>query len=790
MTQSMQIRTAAVLGGGVMGSQIAAHLANAGIQTYLFDLPAKEGNPNAIAQTGIANLAKLKPAPLASADRAQYIKPANYQDNLEALKHCDLVIEAIAERLDWKRDLFNKIAPHLGDHTVLVTNTSGLSVNELANALPEKIRPRFFGCHFFNPPRYMHLVELIATKHSRAELLNEMETFLVTTLGKGVVRAKDTPNFIANRVGIFSMLATMYHAVQYNIPFEIVDELTGPIIGRPKSATFRTADVVGLDTMVHAIKTLTDNLPNDPWHKYYESPAWLLELVKLGALGQKTGAGIYKKVGKDIQVLDLKLKNYRPATEKADASVIEILKIKNPKEKIAKLRQSNHDQAKFLWACFRDLFHYSAFHLMEIADNVREIDLAIRWGFGWQVGPFELWQMADWKEVATAINEEIRQGKTMAEVNFPSWVMDLATPVYQPNGAYSPVTQNYQPRSNLPVYKRQLFPETVLAEKCDEGETIFENPSLRYWHQHDGIGIVSFKTKMNTIDDGVLNGLQEALKHAQTHYKGLVLWQREGADFSAGANLLMLAQTVQAKGPQAADAIVNLFQQTAIALRYATVPVVAAVKGRVFGGGCEFMMHCDRTVAALETYVGLVEMGVGLLPAGGGTKEFALRASQQNSNPDDRLNQVLKSYQVIAMAEVSGSAEEAKQKGFLRPSDIVIFNADEILFVAKQQALALFESGYRPPVSPIFPVVGKPGIANILMQLVNLREGGFISAYDFEIGKKIAEVICGGEVEANSMVSEQWMLDLERRAFIELLGNPLTQARIKHLLETGKPLRN
>ena len=381
------VRKVAVLGAGVMGAQIAAHLVNAKVQTVLFDLPAKEGNKNGIALKAIAGLKKLKPAPLAGRDRADYITPANYEEHLHLLQDCDLVIEAIAERMDWKADLYQKVAPHLGAHTIFATNTSGLSINTLAQACPDSVRPRFCGVHFFNPPRYMHLVEIIPCLTSDADVLDNLERFLVTTLGKGVVRAKDTPNFVANRIGVFSMLATIANAEKYGIRFDVVDDLTGPRLGRPKSATFRTADVVGLDTFAHVVKTMQDTLPNDPWHSLFHSPAWLAALIEKGALGQKTKCGIYKKDGKQTLVLDPAKGEYVNAGEKGDDGVKAILKEANPAVKFKKLRDSQHPQAQFLWACFRDVFHYIAFHLAEVADNARDIDLAIRWGFGWTTGP-------------------------------------------------------------------------------------------------------------------------------------------------------------------------------------------------------------------------------------------------------------------------------------------------------------------------------------------------------------------------------------------------------------------
>ncbi|HEX8776869.1 MAG TPA: 3-hydroxyacyl-CoA dehydrogenase family protein, partial [Rhodanobacter sp.] len=436
-TPTLRIRKAAVLGAGVMGAQIAAHLTNAGVETVLFDLPAKEGPKSGIALKAIANLAKLSPAPLADKDLAGAIIPANYDEDMGHLEGVDLVIEAIAERMDWKLDLYRKIAPHVSPTAVLASNTSGLSINGLAEALPEEMRHRFCGVHFFNPPRYMHLVELIPTRLTDPAVVEGLEAFLVTTVGKGVVIARDTPNFIGNRIGVFSMLATMHHTEQFGLGFDVVDALTGPAVGRPKSATYRTADVVGLDTMAHVIKTMADTLPDDPWHAYFKSPVWLSTLIEKGALGQKNGAGFYRKAGKDIVVLDVAKQDYRVSEQKASDEVAAILAIKNPAEKFAKLRASADKQAQFLWATFRDLFHYTAYHLADIADTARDVDFAIRWGYGWKLGPFETWQAAGWQQVAQWVQEDIAAGKAMSNAALPAWVLDGRDGVHGKDGSWS-----------------------------------------------------------------------------------------------------------------------------------------------------------------------------------------------------------------------------------------------------------------------------------------------------------------------------------------------------------------
>ena len=828
MPKNFNIRRVAVLGAGVMGAQIAAHLVNANVETLLFELPAKEGDPNGNVAKALESLKKLEPSPLASPAKLTTIQPANYEQHLELLRGCDLVIEAIAERVDWKSDLYRKVAPYLGEDCIFASNTSGLSIKELSQAFPEAQRHRFCGIHFFNPPRYMHLIEMISCDDTDAVLLDNLEAFLVSTLGKGVVRAKDTPNFIANRIGVFSLLATLHHAQRLGLNFDTVDALTGRYLGRPKSATFRTLDVVGLDVFAHVVDTMRNNLADDPWHKYFVPPDWLGKLIEEGALGQKTKRGVYQKEGEKIHVFDLDLQTYRLSEDKIDDEVKNILRERDWAKKLTALRASARPQALFLVAMFSDLFHYCAVHLEDIANNARDLDFAMRWGFGWDNGPFEIWQAADWQNVVGWLREDIAAGWSMSSTPLPDWVTDSTrNEVHGSQGSYSPGSNQFQARSTLLVYGRQAFPDRLLGEETQYGETIFETESVRMWHTNSDIAILSFKSKMHIISSELLDDILRALNEAEENWLALIIWQTE-SPFSAGADLLQLMQGVQKtdeekpngffgkfKGamqrvkytvagggglseivnaatgnvPHVEDVIIK-FQLVTQRLKYAQVPTIAAIDGLALGGGCEIAVHCTRIVAALESYIGLVETGVGLLPAGGGCKEMAQRAAAE-AKGGDIFPYLRRYFQNIAMSEVSKSAELAREMGYLRASDRIVMNHFELLHVAKQEALALIATAYRPPlIQRQIPVAGRAGIASFKASMVNMLEGEFISEHDYAIGCRVAEIMCGGDVEVGSMVDEQWLLDLERRNFLELLAMEKTQKRIEHMLRNGKPLRN
>ncbi len=795
------VKKVAVLGAGVMGAQIAAHLVNVKVPVVLFDLPAKEGPKSGIAERAIANLKKLKPSPIGVAEDADLIQPANYEEHLKLLKGCDLIIEAIAERMDWKLDLYTKIAPHVAKHAIVASNTSGLSITKLSEALPDAIKPRFCGIHFFNPPRYMPLVELIATPTTQPVVLDQLEAFVTSGLGKGVVRAKDTPNFIANRIGIAGMLATMKEVENFGLTFDLVDDLTGKKLGRASSGTFRTADVVGLDTMAHVIKTLQDNLSaeTDPFYGSFGTPPVLAKLIELGNLGQKAKKGFYKKVGRDILQFELDSEDYVPAGGKADEVYGRMLK-KPAAERLKLLRNAEGAQGRFLWAILRNSFHYAAIHLESIAESARDVDQAMRWGFGMKQGPFELWQEAGWLEVAKMVQEDIDAGKALSKAPLPKWVFEgpvaEAGGVHTAQGSWSPAKGQFVPRRVLPVYERQIFPEKLLGEDSlpdwkTAGTTIAESKALRTWTLDGQILIASIKNKMHAISPEVMEALMEAVDVAETDFQGMVIWSGD-APFSVGADLEATMPAFVIGGADAIESVEQELQNLMLRIRYAQVPVVAAIHGMALGGGCELAVYSARRVAHMESYIGLVEVGVGLVPGAGGLTYIARRAAENaaTSTGKDLLPFLTEGFTAAAMAKVGTSAIESRKLGYLLDSDLIVPHKDELLFVAINEAKSMAAGGWRAPLPRSFPVAGRSGVATIKGSLVNMRDGGFISEFDQHVASLIANVVCGGDVDAGTLVDEAYLMKLERKAFCHLIGHPKTHERILGMLNTGKPVRN
>ena len=800
----------AVLGSGTMGGQIAAHFANLGFDTLMFDT-----SEEALSKS-LAMMKKLKPTPFASPSVSASIKTATY-DNLDALSSCDFIIESIVENLDIKKQLFKKISPHVNDNAVLVTNTSGLSIQQIAETSPESLRSRIFGVHFFNPPRYMPLVELIRTSYSDESLLNKAEGFITSALGKEVVYAKDSPAFVANRIGVFSFMAVLKHAENFNLPADTVDALTGKRIGRPVSATFRTLDVVGLDVMANVVKNIYENAKDDPWIELFKIPDWIEALIEKGSLGSKTRKGIYEKIGKDIRVFDPNDGEYRLSDKTISSKVKKILKdcgsIENA---LLELSKSDDPQAQFLWSVHRDVFHYTAFHLEHIAETARCVDLALKSGFAWQKGIFEQVQITGWSQVRELLNKDLKEGKTLSSQALPAWVMDQPF-VYSDEGAFDPNKSQFIPRSSHPVYERHLNKALLNGEKQNQFDILIDGESTKLIDIGNGIASVSFKTKMNVLSSSVLTELPECLDYLENNGFHALVFRQEQEHFCAGANLYEVISAVKLglleKDPGIASKAkkkafevmhpelpklgklysikktVRMLQDLLMRLKHGKILTIAAVDGLALGGGCELLLHCNKVVASMNSYIGLVEVGIGALPAGCGSKEMALRA-YLNKESDDIFPLLSKHFEQIAMAKVSASALEAREMGYLTSEDVIIANPNELLYVAKHQALAMLESGFRPPLDDTFKVVGKAGHANIMAQVANLFEGHFMSEHDKYCISSLAKVMTGSLVEENTVVNSKMILDLERKYFVELLDTQKTQDRIEYMLRNSKPLRN
>jgi 3-hydroxyacyl-CoA dehydrogenase len=759
---------------------------------------------------------KLKPTPFASASVSRLIKTSTYE-NLDALSSCDFIIESIVENLDIKKQLFKQISPHVNDNAILVTNTSGLSIQKIAESSPEKLRSRIFGVHFFNPPRYMPLVELIRTSYSDEVLLNKAEGFITSALGKEVVYAKDSPAFVANRIGVFSFMAVLKHAENFNLAADTVDALTGKRVGRPASATFRTLDVVGLDVMSNVVKNIYENAKDDPWIELFKIPDWIEALIEKGSLGSKTRKGIYEKVGKDIYVFDPKDGEYRLSDKAISSKVKKILKDSGSIENaLLELSKSDDPQAQFLWSVHRDVFHYTAFHLEHVAETARCVDLALKSGFAWQKGIFEQVQITGWSQVRELLNKDIKEGKTLSTQPLPAWVMDQPF-VYSDEGAFNPNKSQFIPRSAHPVYERQLNKALLSGEKQNQLEVLIDGESTKLIDIGNGIASVSFKTKMNVLSASVLTELPECLDYLESNDFHALVFRQEQEHFCAGANLYEVISAIKlgllekdpgvtSKAKKKAFEVmhpelpklgklysikntVRMLQDLLMRLKHGKILTIAAVDGLALGGGCELLLHCNKVVASMNSYIGLVEVGIGGIPAGCGSKEMALRA-YLNKESDDIFPLLSKHFEQIAMAKVSVSALEAREMGYLKSEDVIIANPNELLYVAKHQALAMLESGYRPPLDDTFKVVGKAGYANIMAQVANLFEGHFMSEHDKYCISSLAKVMTGSLVEENTVVNSKMILDLERKYFVELLGTQKTQDRIEFMLRNSKPLRN
>jgi 3-hydroxyacyl-CoA dehydrogenase len=787
------VKKGAVLGAGTMGAQIAAHLANAGIPTLLLDIVPRDdkGDRNAVARAGFEAAKKSKPAAFFTADLAALVSIGNFEDDLAKLKDCDLIIEAVVENLELKRQLYEKVEQHRRPGAVIASNTSGIPLKQLAEGRSEDFRAHFLGMHFFNPPRYMHLVELIRTEWTKPEVSCSMFGFLDERLGKGVVVAKDRPNFIANRIGTFGALVTMRAMLDDGYSIEEVDKISGPAAGRPKTATFRTFDLVGLDVFAHVVRNLHENLPDDPEREMFVMPDFVTKMIERGLLGNKTKAGFYKRQkdadGKrEILTLDPATFDYRPA-QKVKLPSLEMAKnIEDTAERIKALACAKDRVGSFLWKTLSRTLCYTAERIPEIADTVVEIDRAMQWGFNWELGPFEVWDAIGVEKSVAKLKEE---GKTVP-ANVQKMLDSGAKSFYkQENGQrfyFDFPSARYVPAIDPPG-------TIILKSLKDRSGVIRKNSGASLIDLGDGVACLEFHSKMNSIGGDTLEMLKIALNEVEKNFVGLVVGN-QGQNFSVGANLMLMLMEAQDENWEELDMIGRLFQSSVMSLRYSPKPVVVAPFQMVFGGGCEMVLHADRVRASAETYIGLVEVGVGIIPAGCGTKEMLMRALDSipaGMKDADPFPFVKRAFETIAMAKVATSAEEARGYGFLSADDSVSMNRNRLIADAKKEVLALAASGYvQPQQRTDILALGNPALATLKLGVHMMKRAGYISDHDALIGEKLARILTGGDLNHETRVSEQYLLDLEREAFLSLIGTRQTQDRIAHMLKTGKPLRN
>ncbi len=777
-----EINKVAVLGAGVMGSTIAAHLANAGIEVLLLDLPSDD-DPNKIAKKGLEAALKAKPAAFYLKDYASYITVGNFRDDMPKIKDYDWVIEVVVENMDIKKKLLDQVVPHLNPNSVLSTNTSGLSINEMADYIPEQFRKNFLVTHFFNPPRYMRLVEIVPSKYTDPNVVKDMADFIAHRLGKGIVYAKDTPNFIANRIGVYSMLNGMKYMLEMGLTIEEVDKIAGPATARAGSAAFKTGDLVGIDTLVHVAENTYELLKDDDEREIFKVPEFVKKMVEKGLLGNKTKQGFYKKEktpeGTKKYYLDYKTLEYVPLKKPKFPSIETAKQIDDPRKRLKAVITANDKAAEFAWKNTRDTIIYSIKRIPEIADDVVNIDNAMKWGFGWELGPFE---MLDAIGIKYFIERCEKEG-----VKVPDAIKGIETIYKLEEG------KKYYYDLIGKTYKQIEYPKTYISiELLKSANRVVEsNSGADIIDLGDGVFLVEFHTKMNAIGAEIITMLNKAIKRAEKEGVGVVIANEDRKAFSAGANLMFIASLIAEGDFAMLSEAVRTFQKATMTIKYSKVPVVAAPHALTLGGGCEICLHSDAVCAHAETYMGLVEVGVGLIPGGGGTKEVALRAIElAENNGIDVSPLIFKGFQNIGMAKVSTSADELFKMGYLRHGDSVTMNIDNLIYDAKMKVLAL-ATNYRPkkPREDI-PAPGRDVAATIKSQLWNMKMGNQITEYEEYLGGLIADVMCGGDVLPGTPISEEYMLDLEREAFLKACGNKKTIERIQHMLKTGKPLRN
>jgi len=801
----LQISKAAVLGAGTMGATIAAHLANAGIPTILLDIAPKElskeeeakslplDSPvvrNRIANSGFNNLTKARPAAYMDNANASLVTVGNFEDDLARIKDCDLVIEAVIENLDIKHKLFTEVDKYRKAGAIIASNTSGIPIESIAAPFSDDFKKHFLGIHFFNPPRYMKLVEVIPTKDTSGEVACSITGFLDQRLGKGVVPAKDRPNFIANRIGVFSIMAVLNEMVAMGFTPTEVDQMTGKAIGHASSATFRTSDLVGLDVTAHVVSNLYPAIPDDEDRDVFKIPEVMKTLLEKKLLGDKTKGGFFKKSknadGKtEILELDLETFEYKPQSKTKFPTLDQAKQIEDLPKRVKTLLWSKDNVGEFLWKTGSRISRYAANRIPEIADTIVEIDNAIKWGFGWEIGVFETWDAIGVRESV----ERMRAENQAIPANVEKMLESGAESFYKyENGQKS--FFDFASNSYKPIAEQQgvIFLKSVK----DRDGVIKKNAGASLIDIGDGVACLEFHSKMNSIGGDTVQMLNFAIDEVGKNHIGLVVGN-QGGNFSAGANIMLLLLAAQEEEWDDINQMIRALQNAVMRLRYSAKPVVTAPYGLTLGGGCEIAMHGDKTRAAAETYIGLVEVGVGLIPAGGGTKELTMRAMDlAKRTPDaDPLAFLKKSFELIGMGKVATSAQEARSWGILRASDAISMNGDRLIADAKQEVLNLASAGYVQPVERTdILALGEQGQAAMKLALYMMKKGGFISEYDELIGKKLAKVMSGGDLNHQTFVSERHLLDLEREAFLSLCGERKTQERIAGMLKTGKPLRN
>ena len=789
------IKKIAVLGSGVMGSRIAGHFAGIGVQVLLLDIASSnlppsgelKGAVNKIVNDALAATLKSNPSPVYTKDVIKNITTGNFTDNMKDINTCDWVIEVVVERLDIKQSIFTEVEKYRKPGTLITSNTSGIPIHLMTEGRSEDFKQHFCGTHFFNPPRYLRLLEIIPTQHTKLEVVDFLMHYGDAFLGKTTVLCKDTPAFIANRIGVFSIMSIFHIMEKLNMNIDEIDTLTGPIMGRPKSATFRTADVVGIDTLVKVAKGVADNCPKDEARSTFNIPNWLHTMITNNWLGDKTTQGFFKKTkkpdgSKDIQVLNLSTLTYEPRTKSKLATLEAAKGIEDVYKRLKTLLAGEDKAGEFYRQFHYALFSYISYRIPEIADNIYQIDNAMMAGFGWEIGAFETWDVVG--------VEATVQKMQVAEYTVAPWVTDMLA-----KGIKTFYTIENGQRLCYDIadktYKTIPGSEDFLVMKNFENQTLWKNSAARVYHLGNDVLGLEWNTKMNTIGSEVLEGINQAITLAEKQYKGLVI-ANDSAQFTAGANVGMIFMLAAEQEYDELDLAIRMFQNTMMRVRYSNIPVVIAPHGLTLGGGCEMSLHADSIQAAAESYIGLVELAVGLIPGGGGTKEFTLRAADEMHDGEPETITLKNRFFTIGTAKVSTSAHEAYQMGVLRKGiDHICINQNRRIAAAKQKVLALFNAGYTMPMQRNdIKVLGKMGLGMLYTGINGMYKGNYITEHDLTIARKLAYVMCGGDLSAPTLVSEQYLLNLEREAFLSLCGEKKTLERIQSVLKGGKPIRN